>query len=326
MKIAITIGTGNSGCGAVHDFLLQCTNYKSPFNGQEFRLINDPDGILNLYHNFYKNTSINNPSNAIMRFKNYVSNLENLEKNINNKKTKIFHKKILSLTDEYIKNITTLKYNAFPQFVAIQTSFHKKKIFNLKRRIFKSARTDSLFKMYLPVEENIFFKQSKIYLHKLIREHLKNKELNQIVLDQAVSLLNFKEVFSYFDNVKVILVTRDPRGIYNSVKNRKSAAYPDDSLKIWTQWYSQTMKKYNEYKSLIPKKYKKNILEIKFEDFVLNYEKEQKKILNFLNVKKNNNIFDVEKSKFNAFKSKKELTNFEKNYIKKRLSKYLQYR
>ena len=69
---------------------------------------------------------------------------------------------------------------------------------------------------------------------------------------------------------------RDPKGIYNSVKNRKSTCYPDDSLKIWTQWYSQTMKKYNEYKSLIPKKYKKNILEIKFEDFVLNYEKNKR--------------------------------------------------
>ena len=56
MKIVITIGTGNSGCGAIHDFLIDNTKYKSPFKGQEFRMIHDPDGILNLLtDNFFNN-------------------------------------------------------------------------------------------------------------------------------------------------------------------------------------------------------------------------------------------------------------------------------
>ena len=76
MKVVITIGTGNSGCGAVHDFLIKSTKFKNPFVWHEFRMINDPDGILNLYNNFYKNCSINNSSNAVMRFKSLVkSNL-----------------------------------------------------------------------------------------------------------------------------------------------------------------------------------------------------------------------------------------------------------
>ena len=52
MKIVVTIGTGNSGCGAIHDCLISSTKCKSPFKGQEFRMMDDPDGILNLYHNF----------------------------------------------------------------------------------------------------------------------------------------------------------------------------------------------------------------------------------------------------------------------------------
>ena len=52
MKTVVTIGTGNSGCGAIQDYLIKNTNYKSPFKGQEFRMIDDPDGILNIYHNF----------------------------------------------------------------------------------------------------------------------------------------------------------------------------------------------------------------------------------------------------------------------------------
>ena len=45
--------------------------------------------------------------------------------------------------------------------------------------------------------------------------------------------------------------------------------------------------------------------------------KKKKKDSNFLNVKKNNNIFDVEKSKFNAFKSKKSLLTLKKIILKK---------
>ena len=85
MNVVITIGTGNSGCGAIHDFLLKNTEYKSPFLGEEFRLIDDPEGIINLYYNFFRINSINNPSNAIMRFKNYINNLTNHTARINGK-------------------------------------------------------------------------------------------------------------------------------------------------------------------------------------------------------------------------------------------------
>jgi len=37
------------------------------------------------------------------------------------------------------------------------------------------------------------------------------------------------------------------------------------------------------------------------------------------------NNFDIKKTEFNVFKARKELSNFEKNYIKKKLSKYLQW-
>ena len=324
MKIIITIGTGNSGCGAIHDFLIKSTKYKSPFNGHEFRMINDPDGILNLYHNFYKNCSINNSSNAIMRFKNYVRDLVNLEMKVDNKNIKIYDKKLLSLTNDYIKNITTINYNAYPQFIAIQKNFFKKKIFNLKNRVFKIENDPNLFRMYLPVKEDIFLKESKNFISEIIKSQLKYKKQNHIVLDQSLSMYNFINTFSYFDNAKVILVTRDPRSIFNSMKTRKSGAYPHN-LKVWTEWYKQIMQKFDDYKKKVPKKFKKNILEIKFENFCQNFEKEQKKILNFSNVKKISNNFDINKSKFNSLKAKKQLSDFEKNYIKKKLLKYLQW-
>ena len=324
MKTVVTIGTGNSGCGAIQDYLIKSTKFKSPFKGQEFRMMDDPDGILNLYHNFYTNRSINNYSNAIMRFKNYIENLINLEMNINGKNTKVYNKKVMSLTNDYIKNITTLNYNSFPQFIALQTNLLKKKYFHYKK-IVSGNKNQSFFKMYLPVDEKIFFKHSIIYLNKIIKCQLKDKKIDHIVLDQALNMLNFVDIFSYFENVKVIIVTRDPRGIWNSMKSRGSLAYPHYSLKVWTAWYDQIMQQFEDYKRKIPKKYMKNILQIKFEDFVKNYEKEQKKIINFLKIKKINNNFDIKTTEFNVFKARKELSNFEKNYIKNKLSKYLQW-
>ena len=85
------------------------------------------------------------------------------------------------------------------------------------------------------------------------------------------------------------------------------------------------MKQFEDYKKRIPKKFKKNILQIKFEDFVNNYEKEQKKILKFLNTNKLNGNFNIGNTKFNAFKAKHHLSSYETNYIKKRFNKYLQW-
>ena len=323
MKVIVTIGTGNSGCSAIHDFITDNTSYKSPFYGHEFRVIDDPDGLINLYHNFYKNLSINNYSNSIMRFKNYIDNLSQLKMRVNKKGKKIFDKKIVSQTENFINDITILNYDALPQFVALQTNYFRKKYLDLKRNILNLNDNRNIFKMYLPVKEDIFFKKSKIFLKKFIKTHLKNSKSNNIILDQSVNILNYQNIFSFFDDVKIIIVTRDPRGVFNSMKTRQSAAVPGHDLKTFCKWYEAVMKKYQNYKKNTDTKYKRFIFEVKFEDFVRNFDIEQKKLLKFINTKKVSQKFNVDKSKHNAFKAKDELSNFEKNFIKKKLGKYL---
>ena len=110
--------------------------------------------------------------------------------------------------------------------------------------------------MYLPVREEVFFKESSKYLNKVIKSQLDNKKFDNIVLDQALNMLNFADIFYYFKDVRVILVTRDPRGVYNSMKARRSLAYPHYNLKVWTEWYKQIMGQFNNYKRI----FQKNIL------------------------------------------------------------------
>ena len=54
--------------------LMSREDFQSPFGNQEFRIINDPDGINDLYFNLYKNFSINNAANAIYNFILFINN------------------------------------------------------------------------------------------------------------------------------------------------------------------------------------------------------------------------------------------------------------
>ena len=47
----IVIGSGNSGSGAVFDYLSSQKSNLSFLNGKEFRIIHDPDGLTDLYIN-----------------------------------------------------------------------------------------------------------------------------------------------------------------------------------------------------------------------------------------------------------------------------------
>ena len=86
MKVIITVSPGNSGGGAVHDFIYQNTEFKSPFKGHEFRLITDPDGIINIHRNFFRNYSLNNSIDALERFKQYTNAFSKLKMKVGKEK------------------------------------------------------------------------------------------------------------------------------------------------------------------------------------------------------------------------------------------------
>ncbi len=312
---------GNSGGGAIHDYLLSREDFLSPFYGEEFRLINDPYGIDNLYKNFYKNFSLNSSSEAFFQFKEYCLNLEKLISKKNNKV--IYGKNFYKLSIDYLNKIEQISYRALPQYKRISLNFKNKNLYKIKKKLFKLKNHEhEIFKVKIPKNEKIFLSETKKYLKKIFRANIKNINNKNIVLDQSTNFWEPEIINKYIDNCKIILVTRDPRSIYYSMKSRESFAYPGYDLKIFVEWYKYIMTK----KKKISKKFNNKIIELKFENFIVNFNKEKKKLNDFLEIKQDvKDKFDHEFSKKNLYKAKYKLNKYELSFIKRKLKDYLQW-
>ena len=178
MKYIITSSPGNSGGGAIHDYLLSRNDFVSPSNGEEMRLIVDPYGLENLYKNFYENFSINNAAEAVFQFENYCQNLKN-DKLLRSKK--VYGDKFFNLTDNFIKQIKDVEYIGLPQYKRISLNYLENFKSKINRKFFKYKHNQyKSFKMIIPVKEKVFIESSK----KLFLNYI---NLKKIILDQATN-------------------------------------------------------------------------------------------------------------------------------------------
>ena len=175
-------------------------------------------------------------------------------------------------------------------------------------------------KMSLPIEEKEFIKFTKKFLNNI--QSINGKIKENIVLDQSTNFWKPEIVFKYFDNLKIVLINRDPRSVYYSMRSRQSFAYPGYDINLFVEWYDYMNKKRDK----LSKKNKKNIIEINYERFLNNFKSESKKLNKFLRINnKINSNFNLENSKKNVYKVKQFLSKKEQIFIKNRLNKYLKW-
>tara|TARA_B100000963_G_C22603183_1_gene661250 strand:+ start:41 stop:994 length:954 start_codon:yes stop_codon:yes gene_type:complete len=316
MKTIIVLGSGNSGAGAIRDYLMARQDFQSPFGKQEFRIINDPDGLNDLYFNLYENFSINNAANAVYNFFLFINNSYNSRLN---KRKKIYNKNIISLTKNYISKIIKVEYNGAPRFYLDKINNIKKVNFYFSRFVLKkNAKNIKLLKMIVPVSKKQFLKYTQNYIFNIFKQ-TKNFNLKKnIVIEQGGNF--WKPVSStifYGNDRKIILVSRDPKAIYSSMKNRNSLSYPGNDIKIFVKWYKNIMLKKD-------KKQHSKVIKVEFEKFFENFKIESKKLCRLLKIKNDiNHKFVLENTVKNLYKYKKSLSRKEISYINKHLSEYI---
>ncbi len=316
MKSVIVLGSGNSGAGAIKDYLMSREDFQSPLRDQEFRIINDPDGIHDLYINLYKNFSINNAANAVHNFILFINNC--YESRLNKKK-KLYNKKIITLTEKYVNNIINIEYNGAPRFYLDKIGNFKKINFYFSRFILKkNAKKIKLLKMIIPVSEKSFLKYTKAYILDIFKLNKNFNSKKNIVLEQGGNFWNpMTSTMFYGSKRKVIVVSRDPKAIFSGMRNRNSLSYPGNDIKIFVEWYKNIMAK-------IDNKQHKKVIKIRYEKFFENFKTESKKLCKLLGIKSHiNNKFNLEGTLKNLYKYKKYLSNKEINYINTHLSKYI---
>lgn len=307
MKIVIVLGSGNSGAGAIHDYLLSRNDFQTPFDGKEFRIVNDPNGLDQLYHSLYKNFSVNGSANSIEEFREFISNTHNS----NYHKDKNSKKNLIKFSNKFLKQISKITYNGSPRFYLDKLSLMKKINFYIKRFIFmKNAKEIPLLEMTLPCEEKKFLEYTEEYLFSIFRSCKNFDKKKNIVIEQGGNFINPLNSTKYYGkNRKIILVNRDPKAIFWSMKRRNSLSYPGNDIKKFVIWYKELQKKIINIKS-------NNIIKVKFESFFENFKIEKKKLSNNLgisNITEDN--FDINHTLKNLYKFKENLSKKEIKYL-----------
>ena len=211
-----------------------------------------------------------------------------------------------------------MSYYGLPQFYRLGLGKKDRFVWKITNR-FKSAQESKFLEMVIPVDEKIFVKEAIKFIDKILYPSIKNKK-KHIVIDQGANFWKPESSTKFYSNKKIILITRDPRSIFASMKSRKSLSYPGHDVNIFLEWYKSIISRAGLLRN------SKNVLLIKYENFIINHDKESKKLLKFLKIKKlPNNKFNIEDSKKNVYKAKKVLTKKEKHLLKTKLKKYLQW-
>ncbi|OOM80319.1 sulfotransferase [Clostridium sp. BL-8] len=201
----------------------------------------------------------------------------------------------------------------------------KKIIFPNYERIFK--KTYDMWparELYLSIEPEDFYKKTKDYIRNLLLAM--GADLSKpIVLDQPFEGNAPQNSFSFFDNPKAIVVDRDPRDLFlvskYAVRAKGEARFmPRTDVKKFVEYYRQLRIHQKRVDN-------ENIIFVRFEDLIYNYEHTVKRIATFLNLGTHNmpkEYFKPEISISNTQLHNKYMEcKDEVEYIEKELSEYL---
>jgi len=274
-NVVMVSGFGGSGSTAVIDLLREFDTFKDI--GSEFRLLVDPDGILNLEDNLINNWTPFQSDIAIKRFKELINKLSNKNKfpYFQVDLTRKLGKEFVSLSDEYINNLISFSYKGM--WIGINDP-----VWWICRK-FRQKIGIKLFNFYKPIyisfKKEKFIDTTKNYLKELFESNINDKKTKYIMLDEGYASLNPSRVLKYFDYPKMIIVHRDPRDTFVGALKNEFHFIPHE-IEAFINWYECLQKKTRTYINENDK-----ILRINFEDLVLKYDETIEIILKFLDVK-----------------------------------------
>ena len=212
LRFIAVSGYGWSGSGACIDILREFKGIDGPNN--EFRIIKDPYGLLDLENSLVDNWDFVRHDVAIKDFLKYCKVLgrgAGLFKKEGRNFSKILNTDFVRESARYISNILDFKYEGFSIIHRYKFTAYQAFVYKIKCKFKRPIYTNMYFSK--PSRDK-FIVETRKYLISLFSQYAKNNNLDTILLDQAISVSSIEQSMKYFDNLKVIIVDRDPRDIY----------------------------------------------------------------------------------------------------------------
>lgn len=291
MKKIITCASyGGTGSSAVTDLMKEFNNVKS-LGEFEFSIAHDLDGISDLQHYLVDDWNRIKHDEAIYRFTKLI---ERNSKQYN----KYFKDKFDSIARDYIDNLIIDRWNGY----LYNHRFRKSSLYSfinysipdkIQRFIIKLDKFSKYERIPILKKSNInfsypkerFYEYTKLFYRRLFNEVTTDISEEYIALDQLVPSSNIERYINYFDNIKIIIVDRDPRDLY--ILNKifwKEGWIPCDNVETFIVWF-KTLRESRNKELLL-----KQVKFIQFENLIFDYEKSIDEIIRWIGMEKSNHI------------------------------------
>jgi len=324
MKKITCISYHNSGSGAVDDFLREFDGIQFAPSDVEARFLQDPDGISDLEYNLVDNWHRLNSGFAIKRFEKFANYY-------NHTYSLIFGSEWKNQTKQYVQKLIDFSFPGYWHAdVRLQNDISQL-IYKLKRGISKLSPQKyrkspdynyypNLISYHSRPDRETFYRITRDFCENLCNS-ISHEGTEYIVLDQCVSTTNISRYLNYIDDLKVIIVDRDPRDLFIQGIRGNTHVLPHNPSLFAVQYMDMRFSIDEELKN-------PNVIKIQFEDLIYNYDQTTKLICDFLGLDPEKHI--RKKEFFNPAISIKNTQmwkrdkglNMEINELEKKLKKY----
>ena len=330
MRIITCASYYGVGSSSVTDFFSEFDGCAS-LGDYELRFAEEPYGISDLEYNLIENNHRHNTSHAIKKF---IKQSEFFNGSRFRKKyRKIFGDDYRKYTDEYVDAITELKSKSWWHYDLIERGkflclldfaiekAHAKFISPVESRKTLFARNEIGY--YSRISKEQFYEKTREYTNKLMTSANKSNA-SFMMVDQLVPPSNIKRYLNYFDDIKVIIVDRDPRDMFLLNKYPWREGIIPEPVEDFCEWYRITRahRKEDDIDS-------EKVKFIRFEDMIYNYDQTTKELMDFVGISKEQHVrpktvFKPEVSiKGTNLTSEYPMAKEEVEYVEKHLKEYL---
>ncbi len=270
-------GYGYSGASAVFDFLKGYEDISYSPDGMEFNIVHQPDGLNDLKYFLCINKERIACNAAINRFKRIVEN------GLWGRQMKrIGGRTFIELTEKYIESLIQIQWYGRSIFDPsdVSSKLSNQLLNNFYFRIERFLSRFSNRNFHAPSDKLRYFSimngekfdfLTKQYLKSIIDMLGLNRQ--HVLLDMLFSATNPNMGNEFFDDVKTLVIDRDPRCMYLNVVNSRAKFMPYYNVYDFIKYYK--MLKENE------RKYD-NVLYVNYDKLIYEYETTATQIIDFL--------------------------------------------